>query len=518
MDPAQFHTTALGFKRVLSEFNIGSFVREWIEADRVHAPLVPALSGFMMYLFGESIFAAELILPISTFVLFLSIFRIGEYLYNRKIAYASAFLFCCFPVAIIHSRHYLLEYPQAAFFAASIWAMLTSSNFSRWKPSILFGVLAACSALSRTGGPALYAGPGIVAFVALLRQPDPLERIIKYIVSISIAAALSASWYLPNINYIYEYLHDAVYGAVSQISTAGSAHAFSLESAKMYLGSIFYEGPGFPLACAAAIALGIGAFQTKGRSLRNAPALLLCSAFVIDFIILLIAAQAVGSRYFLPVIPAVAILIIWAISTIETPRLRIGFYLFSMMMGIYHIVALTFLISVPQPRYENDSFAIRNLWFHRSIFLDHCARIDLKDPRADFHIGEVITKLQNAGVGGGASVYIMSDHPFFGPNSLQYRLRRSGIHWYVSAAPPLYYWDKDPNYIQKIFRELLANDAIIVRTGGKNYTSQKDFHDLLPLIYDPAARPFITIGEVPLDDGSRAILLQRTAAAESRPR
>src|SRR5262245_16535715 len=130
-DAASDLTTALVMKRALVESGPRAFVHAWMHQSPVHTPLVPAASAALMAVLGESRPVAEGVLPLATFLLCLSVFRVVERLYGARTAYAATALTTALPVFLIYSRVYLFEHPLAAMFAATCWAMLCTDGFGR---------------------------------------------------------------------------------------------------------------------------------------------------------------------------------------------------------------------------------------------------------------------------------------------------------------------------------------------------------------------------------------------------
>ena len=172
-------------------------------------------------------------MPIFVFVYVLSVARCGELLLAGKVgnpraaAWIAAFLAATFPIAIWQSRTYLFEFPLAALGAATIWCALATRGFTdRWR-CVILGIVAGLAALSRAGGFVAIVGPAAVLFIAALRRGPWRTVALNALLAAAVAAALAATWYIPNFRALSEYIYSVTYGDRANIFAAGATRSRS---------------------------------------------------------------------------------------------------------------------------------------------------------------------------------------------------------------------------------------------------------------------------------------------------
>lgn len=523
-DQAWFHTIALRFKRTLMEEGFSAFVEQWVNYSKCHTPLVPTVSALLMVVFGESRAVAEAVLPLSTFVLVLSVFRASEWLYGRKTAYATAALSCTFPIALTLSRTYLFEHTFAALVAASCWALLASDSFGRLKPSLLFGVAAGLAALSRAAGPVLLVGPTLVAAFVAMRREGRWARLARLTAAVAVGVAVAGTWYFPNLDELWNYIHSVTYGDKAE-TFAGGQSGITLENLRYYLDANVLEGPGIPMLALALLAFVLGDRRRAPLSVSPRMAAVV-AAYAIDFLLLLLASQMVGAVLFLPVMPMVALMIVRAVTSVPRPRIRALLGLGVAVCAIHHVVAKTFTFPVPQGRHYGrgpwaSGFDIHDqprgfpLWNHRNMFLDMAESVG-KDPRTDFRVHEVAERIASIRLAPGSMVYVLADHPFFQINSLRLELYRRGHSLFLQTGEGASPRHEGPNAWLKIIRSNLnVADAVVVRDPPATEPWQKSYALAMSTLIDGRARPFELVGEpVELGDKSKARVFRRRSRAE----
>ncbi|HKD99585.1 MAG TPA: glycosyltransferase family 39 protein, partial [Planctomycetota bacterium] len=529
-DVAWFHTLALRAKRAMEERGIAGLVESWVAGSGTHTPLVRTLSGLLMLVLGESTLAAEAILPIATFVFFLATYRVVERLYDARTAAWTTALAASFPVVLSLSRTYLFEMPLAAVVASACWAMLASESFQRRGPTLAFGLLLGLAGLARAGGVALLVGPAIVGLVAAARRAPPLPKPVlgpigvavgpfwgararlaaNFGVASSVAAVVMSTWYVPNAGSLVRYLHSVTYGSRAHLYAGGDA--LSAENAVDYLRWLVLDGPGVPMACVAACAVGVVALETRGRSLLSGTMAACIGALAIDFGVLMVAAQRCRAVLFLAVMPIVALAIVRAIASVRDRGVRTALGVIVAALALHHVVALTFTFSVPADPARDFGPLPRatRLWNHTTVFAEmtHAAKAP---PRTDFHVKETIDRLERFGLPTNAEICVASEHPFFQVNALRLEAERRRHRWTFWYFPPVtttdpFGWPDDAREVA------LRADALVAREKAGDPPPP-----ILPLL-DGAGRVFAPAARLPLGDGSSARIQRRepTVAVRSR--
>lgn len=489
-------TTAVVLKRALLEGGPAEFARAWVFQSRVHAPLVPAASALLMAVFGESRPVAECVLPLSTLLFVLAMFRAVERLYGRATAYAATALASTFPVYLIFGRTYLLDYPLTAMLAASCWTMLRTDGFARLRPTLLFGVVAGLTSLTRGGAPALLVGPTLLAAADAVRRGDARRRMARLALATLVAIAIAATWYGPNLLELYRYVHRATYGEDAALRTGGGG-ALSLDNVLYCVQWNVAQGPGLPMALIALVAAAVGARARRGEPHRISPTTLaVLAAYAIDFFLMLLATQRHTARFFQPLMPFAAILICRAVRALPSARARLLAGAAVAGLAAHHVVALTFAYSVPlRPREGLAAFGDLVLWSHRPYFLDLAEGEGVPDRLADFRIPEIVDRLAALELPADAPICAPSvPHPFFQQNGLVYEAtlrRRPWTKIWTPALPT----DGDLAAVARVDRELGVAEAVLLRTGDPRGPADAAIRSGLPSLFDPRASRFEPAGD-----------------------
>ena len=477
-----------------------------MHASGVHTPLVPLVSALLMVAFGESRVVAESVLPLSTAVWLLATYAVVRRLYDRQTARWTTALVSCFPVFLIYSRTYLLEHPLAALFSCACWALLATDRFRHALPSAGFGALAGLTALARGGGSIFVVGPVLVTLASIRGEPDRAKRAINCLLALLVGVAIAATWYGPNLGPFYDYVARATYGEDAVLRT-GAAEAFSLESARYYLTWLVAQGPGVPMLAVVLVAWGAGAL-TGPRGRRGAPvATALVTAFVIDFVLLLIVAQRQTARYFQPLMPLIALAVVRTIAGVPQVRLRRLLGVIVAALAVHHVVALS--LTFPLQRQSNAAPYFRGfpLWDHRTHFRGMVDAFNLRTPHDDFKIAETIDALAALSLRSDAVIGTFGvAHAFYQANSLRLAAVRRGMAWNFEWWPPL-----DPGNPARAISEapLPSSEAILVRWGGPTNVPLAAIVSSAPILFDPVVGQFERVAELELGDGSHVIVLKR---------
>ena len=229
-DCAHFHTLAIQAKRAVAADGLSGLATFWAHGTGVHAPLVPVTSGLFQLILGEHRWAAELVLVLGTFGLVTGTYVATTCLYGEATAYAVSALTLALPTVLGLSRTYFFEHPFTGLFALSMAALLSSDGLSKWRPIVLFGVLAGFASVTRTGAAVLFVGPAAVMSIGALRQSQPMTRLLRLVAGALLAIAIAATWYGPNLSAILQYIRSNTYGAHAGFFAGGSAFRFRTSS------------------------------------------------------------------------------------------------------------------------------------------------------------------------------------------------------------------------------------------------------------------------------------------------
>jgi 4-amino-4-deoxy-L-arabinose transferase-like glycosyltransferase len=522
-DQAADLTTAWIFWRALAHADFASLARAWMHASPVHTPLVPFASALLMLAGGPSRLAAEAILPLSTAFWLIATYVVIARLYDRTTARWTAALASAFPVFLIYSRTYLFEHPLAAVFACACWALLRTEGFARTRASIVFGVLAGLTTLTRGGAGVFLTGPVIVALAATPGADPggagwPL-RAVNVTLATAIAVAMASTWYLPNLATFMEYVYRATYGADALLRTGG-ASALSVANVRYYVVWVLAEGPGLPMAALAMVACVLAATDYTDRNTRSATDytdsrsrrvdLAVAAVFAIDGVLLLAAAQHERARYFQPLMPLVALAIVRAVSGVRRPWVRQPIAAAIALLALHHVAALSAIGFPVRPALRDPYISDVPLWNHQTYLNSVLDYYGEPNARADFRVRDTIDALSRLSLPRDAAVAtIETPHPFFQPNALRLESVRREYEWRFVWSDPV-----DPEN-PAAAAQVVANvnpDVVLLRTGGPKGVDGALLGPHLPLLFDPARRRFDRAGRLVLGDGSAVEVFRRRDA------
>ncbi|MFN0205000.1 MAG: glycosyltransferase family 39 protein [Planctomycetota bacterium] len=509
-DWANYHAGAMMIKEKLHRDGIAGAAEAWVTSTGVHPPFVQYTTALWMLVVGEGRVAAEMILVLYTFIFVYFTFRVVERLFDTTIAFWSTLLLLTFPVSISVSRLYLLEHPMSAVYAAAAWHMLKTEYFTKWRFALVYGLLVGIGSLSRLMGMVYFMGPGLVYLILALREPRPGRRFMIFGFAAFVAILTAASWYLPNIEDIKNYIGGATIGNRSKFYTGGIS-PISFESAGYYLSWIIYEGPGVPVFLIAILAFVIRGVRGGFASVVNKTLLAVAAVFLIDFCLLFPSGQRVGARYFLPLMPIVAIAVVIAVRGLDMLRTRFAMAAACAVFAAIPVVVLTFTTKYPPEPEEKGGPRLWGiqLWSHRSMFFDLALSVKM-NPRADLRVGDVIGRVESAGAKDGSLVFVVSEHPYFQTPALRLESLRRGHLWNF-GAPEMLVFDETPEHVARIRDVAQDFEYIISRTGGANYANDRDFSPIVRAALASGSRAFRIIGDpILLGDGSTVRVFKRT--------
>lgn len=511
-DSANYLGNAILIKRAITEHGVLGFANAWVHTSGTHTPLVPALAALIMFATGESRLAADLLLPIFTFILVWSIICIVRRLYPsergpaRAAPYLAAFLVATFPVALNQSRVFLFEYPLAAMVAATWAFLLTTDGFLKRRESLAAGCAAGLAALTRACSPVYLVGPFLIEAVDVLRAEPVGPRRKHFLQMLLVAAAISATWYLPNIRELYHYIFSVTYGDRGA-QFAGDGALLSFENAAYLLKWTVIDGPGFPALGVAAIAYATACAHR--RKVIFSPIIArLFFAFAISYLFVLLAFQRTGGLLLLPALGMIAIAMARACAAAPGALAWI-FTIITFGMGAHHLVALTFTFPTDNATSaEYGPFADQfPLWNHRDAYLGITGE-DHKETRWQSWILQLDDRLESLDLTNDAFVYLFMEGPYFQSHSLRLEALRRGKKWSVFSMQDLPAAPGGENLHSLRSNINYAEAFVVPSEDGEHYNATIE-EIIAPLIDGPAAR-FQRAGEpMPFAKGASLVVYRR---------
>ena len=309
--------------------NILQFIDIVIRQAPNLAPLFPFTAIPFLVFFGLDVYTAYLVNSIYMFILLVSVFFITEKIGGRKAASLSVFIVATFPAVIAFSRDYLFEFPLAAMTSLSYLFFLKSESFLNKKYSILFGICAGLSILTKTMGVVFFVLPFLYAVYVLVKTKSARKNIVYAFLSFLI---VSAFYYVPNVQHIFGYLFYYGIGQGAKDYNVGVSDLMSFKYWTIYLQHITERGIS-PLYLVIFIASLIPFLLTRKKELSK-DYILVWLWFIAGYILLSIPLNKGGERYALPILPAIAVLTSVHITKLSLKPIRYFFIVAAIAAGV----------------------------------------------------------------------------------------------------------------------------------------------------------------------------------------
>ncbi len=147
----------------------------WGPVSSIHYPPFAYLVSQPFFLGGDpTMERARLSIAPFGLIYILSMFGIGQRLGGRNGGWAVALLACASPFTLHYSREYVIDFPQTAMTAASLWLLMVSEGFARRAPSALFGVAVGLAMITKWSALFYLAGPLGLSLIWVLSRPGKL--------------------------------------------------------------------------------------------------------------------------------------------------------------------------------------------------------------------------------------------------------------------------------------------------------------------------------------------------------
>ena len=296
------------------------------------APLFPITTAPLYFLFGVDRHVAYIANGIYLFILFLSVFFITERLAGKKAAVLSIFLVATFPAIIVYPRDYLFEFPSASLIALSYLFFLKSESFKDLRHSILFGIVAGLSVLTKTMGMVFLVMPFLYAIYMFVKNKD--SRVVRNNILMSFLAVflVASTYYIPNFKHIFGYLFYFGFGKGSENYNSGVISLLSVRNWMIYLQSIVINGVSVGYA-AIFIVSGLVFVLSKNKKISR-DYLVVWLWFVCGYILLSLPQNKSGERFALPIIPPLAIIMAVHLIKISVRPLKYLFIILALATGL----------------------------------------------------------------------------------------------------------------------------------------------------------------------------------------
>jgi hypothetical protein len=336
-----YHTLiAFGIHDQLASGNLTG----WFTEFNTYPPLVHVLGAIAVFIAGKGPMAVILASNV-VFVplLAVSCYGIGRLAYGRRAGLLAGLFALGTPMFVSQMHMFMIDPPEAAMVAASVWAVLASRRFQNTGLAALAGVLIGLALMTKSTSVIFVAGPVAVAFV---RGGWRSWRGLTLLVVI--AAAIALPWYVDHLHQLNG-LVEGQGGTGASASPESAPPLFSRASLLWYLWAALNIQLLAPLAAFLAVGVVFALIDCVRRwTPENISPELLAGLFVSWLGITLIRHK--DPRFTLPALVFVAVLATGWIVTARPRALRLAATIalgvvlaadfFGTSMGIGHVVRI----------------------------------------------------------------------------------------------------------------------------------------------------------------------------------
>jgi len=371
-------------------------------------------------------------------------------------------------------------------------------------------VASGLTALARGGAFVVLAGPVLVTIWSIRHTPDRMRRWLHCAGALAVSTALASTWYVPNSGQFYAYVRQATYGQDAMART-GRAAALSWNAVTYYLTWVGAQGPGWPMLSLVIVGIGVKVVYARQRLRPSLVATAMLAVFVIDFAVLLLGMQRQTARYFLPLMPLVALGIVRIVQSVPHTAVRLTLATGIVFFAVHHVVALS--IRMPAVHDYLAAPYVRGipLWDHRTYFRMLIDFYKLRTPADDFRIAEIIRSLGALHIPRRAVIAVVGPpHAFFHRNGLQLESIQQQREW--RWLPDVYVNDSESSLVT-----VPAADVVIVRGGPPTPVGIDGLIDRISGLRQQTR--FGEVADFTLGDGSAAkIFVRVTVSSREEPR
>lgn len=331
IDEAGYTNLAIADLRGLQHHGIIGWIQA-VDGPNIFSPITTALATPFLLVFGVHDVTMLLVPLALTLVGTALFFALARRSLGRPAAWAATILFASTPSVIDYSRAFLFVAAATTVMVAALYTLLRSNRLQSRPWSIAFGACVGLLPLARTETIA-YIPSLVVAAAALGCLADQRRRAARNGIVATVCAALTAaSWLAPNHNWlgVWDYLTRYGYGHAA--TSYGQSHSFLSYAAwhrtalsflsEVYLPHFIL----FALGSLACLVMGVAALHRSGLAMTAKlivrhplmPALVV----VVEGFAALSTTANQGTGFSVPLVPALCLLVAWAMHRIWSQRAR----------------------------------------------------------------------------------------------------------------------------------------------------------------------------------------------------
>jgi 4-amino-4-deoxy-L-arabinose transferase-like glycosyltransferase len=302
----------------------------WTTLDPTRPSLVSALTVPLFAVFGPSGDAGLLVNLAAWVVLLLATFGLGSEIAGQRCGLLAALLVGSYPILIGLVHILLVEMVMVALVAATLYALWRSHGFEELGWSLTAGFLVGLGLLTKVFFITFVVGPWLVTALAALRGRGrrPL-RARNGLLSLAIAAALAATWYMANFRSMLERTISA--GVGTEGAPYGPAAPLHWDNLVRYLVRFAGQSTSFAaflilLVATAALLVALLRFRKAGLPGQrpDGHALLFLGSSILVGYALFTSLNNQDMKHSTGILPAIAVVSAWGISILCRRRWAIA--------------------------------------------------------------------------------------------------------------------------------------------------------------------------------------------------
>jgi hypothetical protein len=432
-----------------------------LERSSFYPPLVICSAGALYRLWPSDVAAAQIVTWLFLGLGMLATFLLGRRTGGETTGVVAAILFGTAPFVVFLALRFQLDLPLAAMVAFALWALVGSDGFTRRGFALLAGVLCGLGMLTKPSF-VVYVLPAVLVSLRHCRRPGAVVNLVLAMVA---ALIVALPWYGPRAFGMM-----AQVGARSGKQAAESGHPDPFT----WAGLSFYPTwitPQLGIVAVVLLLIGLVVAARRGQGL-------LLVSVIVPFVLWTLI-QNKNLRYTAPILPAAAVVASMAFASLG-PRLRRITIIPLTLLALLQVSGTAFGVP-PAP----------TLLFGAPWLLADWPRSD------DWKQRELLAVLAREARGEPVTVSVVPNDSHFSVSNFRYYAVRDGLPFRWTRA-----WDETP----------LGIDFMVLKTGdqGPSWTAEKPRRIAERLAKDHhLARVFSVIAEVPLPDGSTAMIRAR---------
>jgi len=290
----------------------GTFVHEYATVGAIYPPAYQILLGLAMLVVGPIADAALYVNLVALAVIVLATYWLGSRLSSPRAGCVAAALVLLVPGMAVYPREALQETVLTAVTVVSIALLLATEFFDRRRASLWLGLALGIGFLVKPNFAFGLWLPMLVAVAVALRHASR-RRLTNMVPAVAVTAALTASWYVPQLDGL-RYL---------QLANREDAVAYGLDEGVMETVMSIWLSTRVELVTELGAWLGLAAIGAgvlwSLRRLWPLHAWIAGTWSIVAFVLIFR-----DGKYMLPTLPAAAILIADLLERIPFARIRMG--------------------------------------------------------------------------------------------------------------------------------------------------------------------------------------------------